>query len=260
VTNPTIDARLVGADEDGGYVQFDVFRRFCHVMSVCLRRAEAVVTAYRGRIRYRVSDLRASSAAIALEAVRPKKGPDSRVEVVNFFKETVAALQSGSKIDGRLTPEGLKDFRELYAGVKRIKEVWIGGRQITSRYVANIDEILKPALVSEGSVIGWLERLNVHEKNEFVLYPPLWEAVVCTFPDEMFEQVRSAVKRNVTVRGTLTYPPDRPYPTKVRVKGLEVHPPDEELPTLRQLRGLFRGCTGDKTATEYVRAIRDEHD
>jgi len=204
--------------------------------------------------------LRDSSAGIGLEAIRPKKGADYRTEVLSLFKKTVATLQAGGAVDPRWTPEALEDFRALYKAPRKTKEIWIGGKQITSRYLANIDEILKPALASEGSVTGILERLNVHDKNEFVLYPPLWGAVTCAFPDELFEQVRAAIKRNVTVFGTLGYPPDKPYPAKVQVKSLEVHPPDDELPTLRELRGSFRGCLEGETATEFVRAIRDDQD
>lgn len=260
MTDPIVSARLVGADEDGGHVQYDDFLRFCGVMGVCLKRAESAVTGQSARIHYRIVGLRDSSAGIELAAIRPKKGSDCRAAVRNLFLGTILAIQSGGAIDSRLTPEALEDFRELYKAPKKTKEIWIEGKQITSRYLANIDEILRPSFESEGSVTGVLERLNVHEKNEFSLFPPLWGAVTCVFPAELFEKVRSAIKRNVTVFGKLMYPPDRPYPVKVQVKSLEVHPPDEELPTLSELRGVFRGCLEGKTATEFIRAIRDEHD
>jgi len=260
VTDPTISARLVGADEDGGHVQYDDFLRFCSRMGVCLKRAESALTGQDARIHYRIVSLRASSAGIELEAIRPKKGADYRSVVRNLFLGTVAAIQTGGAIDPRLTPEALEDFRALYKAPRKTKEIWIGGEQITSRYLANIDELLKPSFESEGSVTGILERLNVHEKNEFSLFPPLWGAVTCVFPPELFEQVRQAIKRNVTVFGKLMYPPDKPYPVKVQVKRLEVHPRDDELPTLRELRGVFRGCLEGKTSTEFVRAIRDERD
>jgi hypothetical protein len=260
MTNPIIDARLVGSDEDAGHVQYADFLRFFGVMSTCLKRAEAAVTSQNARIHYRIVRLRDSSAALCLEAIRPRTGEDNRAAVLNLFKKTVADIQAGEKVDMRLSAEALEDFRELYKAPKKTKEIWIDGKQITSRYLANIDEILKSAFASEGSVTGVLERLNVHNKNEFVLYPPIWGAVTCTFPDEIFEQVRAAIKRSVTVYGTLMYPPDRAYPTKVHVKELEVHPPDDQLPALGDLRGSFRGCFGDKTTSEFIRAIRDESD
>lgn len=260
MADPTISARLVGADEDGGHVQYDDFLRFCGMMGVCLRRVESAVTGQDARIHYRIVGLRDSSAGIELAPIRLKKGTDYREAVQSLFLGTVMAIQTGGAIDPRLTPDVLECFRKLYKAPQKTKEMWIGGKQITSRYLANIEEILKPSLSSEGSVTGVLERLNVHDKNEFVLYPPIWGAIVCTFPEGLFEQVRSAIKRNVTVYGTLLYPPDKPYPAKVQVKSMEVHPPDDALSTLRELRGAFRDGLGGKSAVEFVRAIRDEQD
>jgi hypothetical protein len=260
-TRLAISARLVGADEDGGHVQYADFLRFCNAMNDCLKRAESIVTGGQGaRIHYRIVSLRDSSAGIELEAIRSKKGTDYRGAVRSLFLSTVVALQTGGSVDHRLTPDTLERFRELYKAPQKTKEIWIGGKKITTRYLANIEELLKPSFESEGSVTGILERLNVHDKNEFSLFPPLWSAVTCVFPEKLFEQVREAIKRNVTVFGKLMYPPDRPYPMKVHVERMEVHPPDDKLPTLRELRGIFKGCLEGKTATEFVRAIRDERD
>jgi hypothetical protein len=260
VKDTLVSVKLVGPDEDAGSVHFDDFRHFCNTLDSCLKKSEAAVTAEPERIRYRVSGLADGSAVVELQPIRPKKGPDRRREVVTFFKKAVADLRAGRRPDPRLNADALKDFKDLYSGLKRTKEVWIDGEQLTSRYVANIDDYLKPALASEGRVTGILERLNVHNKNEFILYPAIGRPVACVFPDELFEQIRLAVKRNVTVYGTVFYPPDGPHPDKVQVKELEIHPPDAELPTLGQLRGAFRGCFGDKTTPEFVRMIRDEQD
>src|SRR6266852_5666998 len=94
-----IQMRLVGSDEDNGVVQFDDFRLFCDKVSDCLRRAEAAVTSETVHIRYRLTDLRGGSAAMTLEAVAPKKGPDHRTEIVGLFKRTVSDLEVGTSFD-----------------------------------------------------------------------------------------------------------------------------------------------------------------
>lgn len=257
--SPEIKVRLVGSDEDNGAVRFEDLRIFCDKMAICLRRSETVVAKRSGRIRYRVVELHAGSAAMTLEAIRPKNGADRRAEVVEFFKSTVADLQAGTSVDPRLTPDDLRGFRDLLGRLKRTKEVWIGEGQLTSQYLANIDKILRSSIRSEGAVSGLLEKLNVHNRNEFVLFPPVLGAqVACTFPEELFEHVRAAIKRNVTVSGTLFYHPNKPFPELVHVRELEIHPPDEELPKLGELRGLFAGCTNGLSAVEFVRALRDE--
>jgi hypothetical protein len=259
VADTAINIRLVGSDEDASLVQFGDFNAFCGKLTKCLRRSEAVVTHEAGRLRFRIAGLHSSSAAMKLEPIRPKKGPDRRVEIVRLFKETVSHLQAGVPVDPRWTGEDLKEFRGLFTSLKNTKEVWIEGVQVTAQYLANVDNILGSSISSKGSVSGFLEALNVHTSNRFVLYPPILDSrVICYFPESMFEQVRAAIKRNVTVTGLLFYQPDRPFPEKVQVEALEVHPPDSELPTLDQLRGVFGGCTGGKSAVEFVRGIRDK--
>ncbi len=261
VTDLLIRTRLVGADEDAGAVQFDDFHVFCDKMYECLRITEQVVTKRAGRVHYRIVQLNSGSAAMVLEAVAPKKGEDQRAEVVGLFKKTIADLQAGKPVDPRLTSRDLKKFRELRAALKRTKEVWLDGAILDSQYVANIDRILGSTVKSEGSVTGLLERLNVHNKNEFILYPPVGShQIVCRFPDTMFEQVRLAIRRNVTVTGTLYHHPDKAYPDVVHVKDLEIHPPNNELPKLGDLKGLLKGCTQGLTSVDFVRTLRDEQD
>lgn len=259
--DPRVSLRLVGSDEDNSAVRFDDFRVFCDKLSECLRHAEMAVTRQSGKIRYRVAGLEGGSAIMVLEAVAPRstKTRDRRAEVLSFFKKTVADLQKGVEIDRRVTPDDLVVFRELRASLKRTKEVWIETNEITSQYIANIDKLLETPVVTEGSVSGFVHGLNVHNRNEFFLYPPIpGFRIVCSFPEEMFEVVRTAIKRNVTVAGTLYHHPDRPFPDRVQVKEIEIHPPDNELPKLRDLRGLLHGCTGGRGAVDFVRALRDE--
>lgn len=259
--DPAITIRLVGSDEDNGRVRFEDFRQFCDKIAECLRRTETAVTKQPKRIRYRVSDLQASSAQMTLEPIAPKKGPDPRSEVVGLFKKSVADLQAGTFADPRLTPDDLREFRDLYARRGTTKEVWVDGAKLTSQYVANIDRILGSSVGAEGFVTGRLERLNVHNRNEFVLYPPLMgTSIICHFPDGLFEMVRAGIKRNVTVSGTLFHLPDKPFPDRVHVTTLELHPPDGELPNLRDLRGLFPDCTGGMSSVDFVRSLRDEQD
>lgn len=260
---PTLTLKLVGQDDEGGAVRFEDFRTFCDKIMECLRRSEFAVTRRIGSIRYRIVDMRGGSAALTLEPIAPvqkkKKKPDRRQDVVGFFKRTVASLEVSTNYDPRLSPDDLVAFRELRAPLRRTKEVWVADAQLTSQYIANIDRILGTPIRSEGSVSGFLEGLNLHQKNEFILYPPiLGYRIVCSFPEQMFELVRAALKKNVTVRGTLYHHPDRPFPDRVQVKELEIHPPDNELPTLRDLRGSFRGCTEGRSAVDFVRVLRDE--
>jgi hypothetical protein len=67
-----------------------------------------------------------------------------------------------------------------------------------------------------------------------------------------------AIKRNITVSGTLYFHQDKPFPDKVLVKNMELHPDDNELPTLGSLRGIAPNCSGGMDSVDYVRSVRDE--
>lgn len=82
--------------------------------------------------------------------------------------------------------------------------------------------------------------------------------ITCRFSEGMLPQVREALKRNVTVRGSMHYDDDHPFPKLVQVTSLEVHPCDDELPSLAALRGLAPGSTGDLSAVDFVRSLRHD--
>jgi len=257
----TTTVKLVGSDEDNGIVQFEEFTDFCETVSRSLRKAESLVSGEPPRIRYRIAELGTASASITLEAVTPKQGHDHRKEVLHLFHESIRNLQAGQDLDPRVDYDALETFRNLAKPLRRrTKEVWVGPARLTTQFEANIEAILSKSIPSEGSVSGFLERVNVHDRYEFVLYPPIpGYRITCIFPESMLAQVRDAIKGNVTVLGSLHFQPDSPFPHRVHVAKMELHPLDTELPTLSELKGMAPDCTGGLSSVDFVRAIRDEH-
>jgi hypothetical protein len=196
---------------------------------------------------------------MTVSTVSPPDAPQAGREVYDTFKRTIRALESGDKVDSRLRPSDLKVFRELAAPVWRgEKRVRVAGVQLSTQYVANIDKLVGTTTRSKGTVKGRIERLNVHDRHEFALYPPIGDAVVtCTFTDEQFEEVKRAIKQNVTVSGVLYYRGDSAYPERVQAEKIEIHPADEKLPTLGSLRGLMPEATGGKPVVEFLQTIRN---
>jgi hypothetical protein len=265
---PTEEARLtitlVGPDDQGGNVLFGDFRGFCANLSLCLRRTEMIVTGD-AKLDYRIDEMRSGSATLTLVPVPPKEEEpvikDRGGLVCRLFIETVHHLQSGGNIDPRFKTDDLQAFRGLAAPRlgRRFQDVRIAGKSLTSEYVANIDKILNTTIPSDGSVTGRLERLNIHNRREFALYPPITGfSVTCSFPDDMFPQVQAAIRKNVTVHGKLVFRPDSPFPERVQVRSIEIHPPDAELPTLRSLRGMLRGALDGATVVSFLKARRDD--
>jgi hypothetical protein len=197
---------------------------------------------------------------MTLAPLAPRKGQDAREEVIGLFVETVGRLEEGKEIDRRFTKEDLQLFRRLAEPLnRRLSGVEIARQRITTSFIANIDILIGSSIPLEGSVSGRLERLNLHNRSEFALYPPIEGFVVlCVFSEEMTDQVIAAINRTVTVSGRLIFKPDSPFPERVQVRSLEIHPPDSELPRLGELRGLLRGGIGNQTAVEFLNSIRDE--
>jgi hypothetical protein len=250
--------KLEGSDKDGGAVLFKDFRTFLDDVANCLRRIQDRIGSE--RVRYRITDLKAGSAIVTLEGMSPRKSPGAAQDVHDTFARTVRALESGDRPDSRLRPDDLKAFRKLAQPVLNgEKRVEVAGIPLTTQYVANIDNILGGGVRSTGTVKGRVEKLNVHYRNEFTLFPPIGNySVRCVFPESLFEKVQESIKRSVTVFGILTYSSDSPYPDGVRVESMEIHPPDESLPSLNSLKGTLPGATNGKTSVEFVEALRNE--
>jgi len=209
----TISMKLLGADEDNGVVRFDDFRGFCDNLSQCLRKTEAIIAGGPSHIRYRIAALHTGSAAITLEAMPPANGRDYRDDTLSLFTDTVGHLQDGEAVDSRMGRDVLETFRALVTPLHRnTKEVWIEGVRLNSQYEANIENILGSSFPSHGSVSGILERVNVHNKREFFLYPPIRNyRIKCIFVEKLLNRVRSAIKGNVTVRGVMYSEQDSPF-------------------------------------------------
>lgn len=257
-----VDIRLRGSPDDNGDIRLEDFTGFCARLTSCLKRSEQIVSQrMKAQLRYRITNLKNESVGLSVEPIRPRQGIDLRSQVVHFFRDTIAALQRGSEIDQRIGYDDLQAFRELASPLARNMRVDLAGTEITTQYIANIDKLLAGAVQSLGSVSGKLERINVHDKNEFALYPPTGDCtVVCTFADSLWPAVEHALKKHVTVTGLLTFDRDKPFPTKVTVESVEINPDNDELPTLHDVRALGKWDTQGLSAVEYLRIMRNEQD
>jgi hypothetical protein len=254
-----LSIRIVGNPDDEGFVRLDDFNQFCRSLRKCLRRVDDVVRPDGPRVQYRITDMQAQSAALKLEPVLRELPQQGGKVVLRLFRDTVTRLQAGKPVDHRFTFDDLETFRELVIPLKQhSSQVWVDGSQLGAEYAANIDRILGSAVPSQGQVTGRLERVNVHERYEFVLFPVAGSPIKCKFGEKLLDQVRKGIKRTVTVSGTLFFQPDKPFPDRANVAGMEIHPRDDDVPSLMQLRGIAPKCTGDRSAVEFVRAIRDE--
>src|SRR5436190_1295439 len=136
---PNLTVKLDGSPTEAGAVSFAEFRGFCGGLAACLHKVEAVV-AVETRIRYLISELRTGSCIFALEPDRQRKGQDRSGDVLNLFVDTVVRLEDGQPVDPRFSRDDLRLFRRLADQLNRgLAGVEIAGKQITTRFIANID-------------------------------------------------------------------------------------------------------------------------
>lgn len=261
MTNPTLTFKIVGADKDQGLVMYDDFVAFCQAVQRCLRCSAQIAADEPNHIAYRITNMSCASACVSLQARRRGgASPEDPKRTVAFFRRAVAGIQRG-EIDPRIGPHDLETFKELATPLKRAKGVAIGRVQITEKFPRAIEKLMASWSRSQGSVAGSLDRINVHNKHEIVLYPSLpGSRVTCTFPENLLGEVQAAIKRRVTVQGTLHWKPGDAYPYKVQATSITLHPRDEDLPTFADLKALGPWDTQGVTAAEFVRALRDEQD
>ncbi|MFQ5664389.1 MAG: hypothetical protein ACE5HL_11220 [Terriglobia bacterium] len=212
---------------------------------------------------YRIADLRSGSATIEVEAVPARKDEDYAARVVDMFVEGVVWLEEKGKAPPGFDRPLLEAFKELAKPLRRkVDRIELGrGRlktKISKRIEVNIERIIGEDIVSSGSVSGYLDVVNVHDKNAFFIYPVVGPTKIeCYFPDEILEKVKAGIKRHVVAAGTLRYKHNEVFPYRVEVQDLDVFPPEEELPTLESLRGAAPGITGTLDSVEFVRRLRD---
>jgi len=251
--------KLAGLPQVKGRVDIEDFAFFCQAVAKCLKRAERIVTGADARIHYLISDLECASARLKMQAVRPTKGrPDDRRQVLAFFNTAVKSIQKGNP-DSRLGPKDIEAFTELAVPVRRGLKASIGSTRITDSFVSTVDAITASEAIADGSVTGILDKLDLHNKTEIVIFPAAGAAqVVCEFAEELLAQIKDGLKRTVTVRGTLHYRPGKPFPYRVDAKSMHIHPRDIDLPTLHDVRAFGEWDTGGLSAIEFVRTIRNE--
>lgn len=261
MSEPSLPFTLDGADEDGGAVMLDDLNAFIKTLSSCLSIVEKRFVGTTS-LRHRIAGMRTGSASMELEPAPRKKARASETgrTVYEQFEKTISNLETGRGLDTRFSKQDLKEFRKLaqltLGGKKKVK---VAGVQLSTQFVANIDKLLGGITKARGTVKGRVEKLNVHERHEFTLFPIIGDsAIVCTFDESLFEQVQSAIKQTVTVHGKLSYRSDSAYPERVQVEFIEIHPRNDALPTLSSLRGIMPDATSGLTSTAFVQKLRNE--
>ena len=205
-----------------------------------------------------------SPATFEVEAV--SKTPGS-----SYGRRVISKLDSDLRkvIAGKRPKETGLDLMESYRSLvlplrKHVAEVSLqfdNGQpmELPRNLDMKVEEILGPDQVEEGSVVGSLDTLDVHnQRNIFKVYPIVGpSSIKCQFPNGMLDSAKAGIKHFVRISGLLHYKKAEKFPHLIKVSSIEVLPERSDTPTLSSLRGIAVGAYGGLSSSEYIEKSRN---
>ncbi|MFQ5903506.1 MAG: hypothetical protein ACE5JO_07440 [Candidatus Binatia bacterium] len=216
-----------------------------------------------GTLRWIIGSLKYESpAVVTLRAVPVSDEVDVGAEVAQSYVHGLEILQGGKSLPPMFSETALNAVKRLGRIREGVKTIKIQHRkeviQITERLAVNIDDLISRTSESVGSFEGTLEMVTIHSQKYFRVYEPVHgRGIVCYFPPDLLEVVKSSLGDRVAVSGRLRS--DRlGKPETITVTDLRVLPEEERLPRPSELRGLVKGMTAGEKAEEYLRKLRGD--
>jgi hypothetical protein len=169
---------------------------------------------------------------------------------------TVSAIIRGIKAISKKSKKRPKEFSDIALeklyhlghivgfGDKGISQMTIrtNGKfhELSPSSVSYVSDILKMPTAAYGTIDGQLLALNVKGKPRFSIYETLSQKPVnCFFEDEVYTDVIAAIRKRVSVYGTIGYHRNG-EPASVEIKSLTVFPEQSELPQFKDIIGLLK--------------------
>lgn len=173
----------------------------------------------------------------------------------------IATVARGEMPDARVDADIANDFVKLATPEAEdgYKAFWINGHaeqvRFDEEFLARASRVARHRNRQEapghrwhvgasvGSIVGELRKVDdVDEERQFVIVPPAGaEAIVCTFPESLRDQLGAFLFKTVRVTGVLRYGEASPFPFQVDANGIEAHPVLAKRRSLSELRGVFAG-------------------
>jgi hypothetical protein len=217
---------------------------------------------------YRVTKITMRSpATFEMEAVsRTTKGPQLGSRVVSKFGRDLRSVISGkrprdSDLELLESYRGLaQPMRKHMAAVKLTFEDDRAPVELPRNLDVKVDEILGPDQVEDGSVVGSLDVIDIHnQRNLFRIYPVVGpNSIRCRFRSSLLVEAIAGINNFVRISGLLHYKRAEKYPHYIDVSSIEVLPKRSESNSLASLRGIADKSAYDGlSSTEYVEKVRD---
>ena len=224
------------------------------------RLAEALAADFapHSHVRWRLDDLAAGSAVIALAP--ESDSPVAIRRVMRGFGDVGAALAADRSLD--FSPRTCIAARQLAKltrrnGVSAVRFESAAGTSRVERLGPTASNPVAPRRAL-GAVAGLVTSLRRLDELQFTLSDNVFnKAVICHLQGGQEELARSAWNTQVTVSGTVERDPGTGHATHVRQVSSIQQLPDYPRGVWREARGALPWSPGDPPAEAMIRKLRD---
>jgi hypothetical protein len=265
----TITIQMRG-EEDGERVRLNDFITQLAALKDALLQTERLLYGTDGSVYYRIIELRQQSPALlTIEAVSKPNQPDNRGPIIGrFFSYLEALTRKDPSARAEMDLSALQAFKNLATTKNRhISELRVGNLHTGTPYsrdfalnqdfASAVSTVIGPDELAQGSVLGALEMINLHNTPRFAIFQTLGNRkVTCNFPVELKGTVIAALEKYVKVTGTLHFKKWDPRPHEIDAASIEVYPDESELPQLTDLAGLNPDIVDGMASEDFLAAAR----
>ena len=257
---------IEGVEHLGGDVRLGAFIDKLAALKAALAEAEHMVSPQSGHhVDFRVSELSHSSPAMV--GLTPFTDSSEVVPwaVVDTFLGFIDQVRRRRAAASSENAKLVSQLRRLVAGVgEKFERLWLDGTNLRpipldAELASALDDALPDIRHEFGSVTGTVRMYSgVAKQPYFRIFPPLdGVEIKCVFSQSLLADAAEAVERNAIVEGHLKYYEGDLWPHEVKVRAIRVLPKNDELPTLTSLLGAAPNATGELSAAEFVRGMRN---
>ena len=219
-------------------------------------------------VRWTLVGLREGSAGTVLKAAPTAEVSDEDLSrVIEAYRSGAAELTAGAEEPPPFYgTAALRSYRELTSELRassvgdfvvvtdQLEPLVVPVDAPTPPVLRRLEEVFEV----EGSVVGRIEAINLHERREATLWSELdGVRVVVRFPEALYDQVHAALRQRVEGIGQLTED-WQGRPLRLKLRELVVLPDHADGPTLESLIGALPDLTQGRDPYEWLEDQRRE--
>lgn len=265
-----ITIQLEGAVGDNGDVRLGDFLDELSAIKNALRQTERIVLkGDEHAVDYRIVKLSQSSPArvtLRLASRDPRYNQTPR-KITRRFNTSLRMVRRGHRFASALDSRTLEAFHAMNAPTKKhLGNVTVIDERgqpvvvIDQQFERGLSRLLDGDERERDEIVGKLERLDIHNKTQFDIYPVIGPSRIrCSASKSLHAKIVASVGCWVTVDGWALYRKDSPFPYAMKVEDIFPRKGDEELPLMASLHGIAPDATEGKSPEDFIRDLRDAY-